>query len=120
MKVTIISGIGAASEEALRQHGIITVEQVAVMEVGELVKIHGFGAVRAQGIVNRAKEIVAAILEESDLKSAAKVEKKKKKEKKAKKIKKQKQLKKAVKKKSEKKKKEKKTKKKSGKKKNKK
>ena len=83
MDVTSISGIGLSSAAALKDHGIETARQLAEMKVEDLVKVPGFGVVRARQIIERAQEIVSAVIEQPQGVEARKeVEQKKPKKKK--------------------------------------
>lgn len=56
--ITDISGVGAITAEILKEQGYSTIEDLAAANVEDLAKLHGFGAIRAQQIIDLAKNHV--------------------------------------------------------------
>lgn len=57
--ITDITGIGPAAAATLAKHGFDSAEAVASSDVESLCSVPGFGAVRAQGVIQAAKAIAS-------------------------------------------------------------
>ena len=61
-----ISGIGPATVKLLEEQGVHTVEDLAAMDLEQLLALPGFGAVRAARILAVAAEIIAVEADDED------------------------------------------------------
>lgn len=93
--ITDISGVGTATAEILRRQGYNTIDDLAAANVDDLAALHGFGVIRAQQIIDLARNHltnipapenqVAVVSEEPASEEVASAPSKKKKKKKKKK-----------------------------------
>lgn len=56
--VTEVAGIGLHTAQLLKEHGITSTEELAETTVKKLMKVPGFGAVRAQRVLDAAKKLI--------------------------------------------------------------
>jgi len=87
-----VSGIGPSTSILLADHGINSAEDLAAKRVGDLAAIKGFNTIRAAQVIDAARQLTSAIMDNSvvqvapsDQENKEKKDKKKKKDKQKKK-----------------------------------